>query len=144
MINHLHTKLGMFYIYMLQIWLAIQLLGHPYIALLISVSVNINLVYFMVGGGTACTACTACWTRFMCHHKLWPTSLSHPFSSLNTSLGIAGEKYYQEITIPIFRLALQNFAIPGSWYSFLLLSLLLTFFWLVCYCSLWLYFSPGN
>ena len=29
-------------------------------------------------------------------------------------------------------------------YSFLLLSFLLTFFWLVCYCSMWLYFSQGT
>ena len=49
----------------------------------------------------------------MCHHELWPTSVSHPFSFLNSSLGLAGEKHYQKITIPIFRLVLQNFAIPG-------------------------------
>ena len=49
----------------------------------------------------------------MCHHELWPTSLSHPFSSLNSSLCFAGGKHYQKITIPIFRLVLQNFAIPG-------------------------------
>ena len=49
----------------------------------------------------------------MSHHELWPTSVSHPFSFLNSSLGLAGEKHYQKITIPIFRLVLQNFAIPG-------------------------------
>ena len=38
----------------------------------------------------------------MCHHELWPTSVSHPFSFLNSSLGLAGEKHYQKITIPIF------------------------------------------
>ena len=48
----------------------------------------------------------------MCHHELWPTSVSHPFSSLNSSLGFAGGKHYQKFTIPIFRL-IQNFAIPG-------------------------------
>ena len=57
--------------------------------------------------------CAACWAHFMCHHELWPTSVSHPFSFLNSSLGLAGEKHYQKITIPIFRLGLQNFAIPG-------------------------------
>ena len=31
----------------------------------------------------------------------------------NSSLGFAGGKHYQEITIPIFRFVLQNFAIPG-------------------------------
>ena len=29
--------------------------------------------------------CAACWTHFICHHELWPTSVSHPFSSLNSS-----------------------------------------------------------
>ena len=43
----------------------------------------------------------------MCHHKLWPTSVRHPFSFLNSSLGLAGGKHYQKITIPIFRLVLQ-------------------------------------
>ena len=50
--------------------------------------------------------------HFMCHHELWPTSVSHPFSFLNSSLGLAGEKHYQKITLPIFRLLVQNFAIP--------------------------------
>ena len=49
----------------------------------------------------------------MCHHELWPASVSHPFSALNSSLGFAGGKHYQKIIIPIFRLILQNFAIPG-------------------------------
>ena len=57
--------------------------------------------------------CAACWARFMCYHRLCPTTVSHPFSSLNSSLGFAGGKHYQKITIPIFRLVLQNFAIPG-------------------------------
>ena len=49
----------------------------------------------------------------MSYHELWPISVSHPFSSLNSSLGFAGKKHYQEITIPILRLFLQNFAVPG-------------------------------
>ena len=44
--------------------------------------------------------CAALWAHFMCHHELWPTSASHPFSFLNSSLGLAGGKYYQKITIP--------------------------------------------
>ena len=32
---------------------------------------------------------------------------------INSSLGLAGGKHYQKITIPIFRLVLQNFAILG-------------------------------
>ena len=35
------------------------------------------------------------------------------FSSLNRPLGLAGEKYYQKITIPLCRLVLQSFALPG-------------------------------
>ena len=35
----------------------------------------------------------------MCHHELWSTSVSHPFSSLNSSLGFAGGKHYKKITI---------------------------------------------
>ena len=49
----------------------------------------------------------------MCLHELWPTSGSHPFSFLDISLGLAGGKHYQKISIPIFRLVLQNFAVPG-------------------------------
>ena len=37
-----------------------------------------------------------------CHHKLWPTSLSHPFSFLNSPIGLTGENHYQNITIPNF------------------------------------------
>ena len=54
----------------------------------------------------------AYWARFKCHHELCPTSVSHPFSFLNSSLGLGG-RHYQKITIAIFRLVLQNFAIPG-------------------------------
>ena len=57
--------------------------------------------------------CAACWACIMCHLELWLTSVSHSFSSLNSSLGFAGGKHYQKITIPIFRLVLQNCAIPG-------------------------------
>ena len=35
------------------------------------------------------------------------------FSSLNSSLGFAGRKHYQEITVPTLRLVLQNFATPS-------------------------------
>ena len=45
--------------------------------------------------------CAACWAYFMCHYELWPTSMSHPFSFLNSSLGLAGRNHYHKITIPI-------------------------------------------
>ena len=40
----------------------------------------------------------ACWARFMCHHELCSTPGSHPFS-FNSSLGLAGRKHCQKITI---------------------------------------------
>ena len=68
--------------------------------------------------------CAACWTYFMCHHEMWPKSVSHPFSFLNSSLGLVGRKHYQKITIPVFRIVLQNFCYSRvlSLYSFPSLS----------------------
>ena len=43
--------------------------------------------------------CAACWAHFICHHELWTTSVSHPFSSLDSILGLAGGKHYQKITM---------------------------------------------
>ena len=42
----------------------------------------------------------------------WGDLMSYPFSYLNSSLGFAGGKHCQKITIPIFRLVLQIIAIP--------------------------------
>ena len=67
--------------------------------------------------------CAVCWAHFMCHHELWPTSVSHPFSP-NSSLGLTGEKYYLKITVPLFRLVLQNFAVPGCFPCILFYSYL--------------------
>ena len=47
-----------------------------------------------------------------CVITMWATSVNHPFSSLKSSLGFAGGKHYQKITIPTLRLVLQNFAVP--------------------------------
>ena len=63
------------------------------------------------------------------------------FSFLNSSFGLALGKYYQKISIPIFRFILQNFTFPGCFNFLKLFSIakfLLTFFWLGCYCSMWL------
>ena len=57
-------------------------------------------------------SCAACWVH-MCHHEFWQTSASHPISSLNSSLGLAGRN----------RLL--------SSYSFLSLSFVLTSGWYV-------------
>ena len=63
---------------------------------------------------------------FMCHYKLWPTSVSHPFSSFNRSLGLAGGKHHQKITIPIFRL--QNLALRLLYLSFFSVTIFSLFF----------------
>ena len=86
-------------------------------------------------------------THSMCHHELWLTSVSHPFSTLNNSLGFAGGKHYQEITIPILRIVLQNLAIPCCFLNILfycyLLSLLSSGWFIIAICD-WLYFNPWN
>ena len=78
-------------------------------------------------------SCTVCCARFMCHHELWLTSVSHPFPSLNSS---CRRKHYLKITIPVFRHDLQNFALPGCFpcillhlyfFSLLLVGLLLQY-----------------
>ena len=74
--------------------------------------------------------CAACWAHFMCHHELWPTSVSHPFSFFDSSLCLAGGKQYQEISIPVFRVVLQNFPVPGYFpYTFFYRYILFLHFW---------------
>ena len=131
-----------------------------------------------------------CWTRFTCHHELWPTSVSHPFSTLNSSLGLTyllnssfRHRSKKTSKLRVTGLCVGNSPVnsphkwPVTWnmfpfdeviltrkllslsldlffkifysrllslYSFLPLSFLLTFFWLVCYCNIWLYFSQGT
>ena len=77
--------------------------------------------------------CAACWTHFMCHHELWPTLVSHLFSSFNSSLGFAGGKHCQKNTIPMFTLVLQNFTIPGCFPYILFITIFSRYFllWLV-------------
>ena len=81
--------------------------------------------------------CAACWAHFLCHDELWPTSVSHPFFSLNSSLSFAGGKHYQKNTIP--RLVLQNVAIPGCFsYSLFcryLFSLLSSGWFIIAVCG---------
>ena len=60
-------------------------------------------------------------------------------SFLNSSLGLAGEKHYQKITISIFRLVLQNFAIQGYFPYILfycyLFSLLSSVWFVIAVCG---------
>ena len=60
--------------------------------------------------------CAVCWALFMCHYELWSTSVGHPLSFFNSSLGLTGGKHYQKITIAIFRFVPQNFTIPGNFH----------------------------
>ena len=60
---------------------------------------------------------------------------------LCTVLGFTGGKYYQKITSPIFRFILQNLATVDFLIFFSIAIFSLTFFRLVCYCNMWLYFS---
>ena len=66
-----------------------------------------NPIFFNLG------LCDTCWAHYMCHHDLWSTSVSQPFSFLNSSLGFAGRTHHQKITITIFRFVLQNLAIQN-------------------------------
>ena len=51
----------------------------------------------------------------------------HPFTSLISPLGFGGGKHYQKITVPVFRLFFQNFAIPGYFPDILFYSYILSF-----------------
>ena len=86
--------------------------------------------------------CASCWAHFVCHQKLWPTSLSHPFSSLNRSLGFTEgnitRNYYPYLLNYFSKFCFSRLLL---WYSFLSLYFLLTFFWVGCYCSMWLFQS---
>ena len=88
-----------------------------------------NPIFFNFG------LCAACWAHFMCHHELWPTSVSHPFYFLNSSLGLARRKYYQKIIILIFRLVLQNFAIPGNFLYILFYHYLFSGWFVIAICG---------
>ena len=87
--------------------------------------------------------CTACWAYFECHQELWPTSVSHPFSSVNSSIGLSGGKHYQKIIIPIFRLILQNFTFPGCFSYILFYRYIFSLLSSGYYSSMWIYFSQG-
>ena len=58
-----------------------------------------NPIFFNLG------LCAVCWAHFMCYHELWPTSVGHPFSFLNSSWGLTGEN----ITRKLLSLSLDLF-----------------------------------
>ena len=82
----------------------------------------------------------ACLTHFMCHDELWPSSDTHLFPFLSSSLGLAGGKHYQKILCCY----LPKFGFAGCFpyilcYSYQSCSSL---WWDNC-CE-WPYFSPEN
>ena len=93
--------------------------------------------------------------------------VNHPFSFLNSSLGLVGGKYYQEIfrcVLFLKQVCSSRLLSPYSLLSYLSFPFSdrvrrdiafivpmhrnkpnIIYFWLGCYCSMWwLYFSPGK
>ena len=70
------------------------------------------------------------------------TNCGHPFSSLNSSLGLTGGKYHQKIIFPIIRLILQNYASPGCFPILISIAIFSPYFLLVG--LLLQYVSLGN
>ena len=79
--------------------------------------------------------CAACWEIFMCHNELWPTLVSHTFSSLNSSLKFVGGKHNQNINIPIIRIVLQIFAFLYVLFYSCLFSLLSSGWFVIAVCG---------
>ena len=75
--------------------------------------------------------CAVLWAYFMCHHKLWPTSVSHPFSFLTSSL-------CPEENITRNSLSLSLDFAPLSCFPYILAYLIIspTLLWLGCYCNM--------
>ena len=71
--------------------------------------------------------------------QLWPVSVSHPFSFINSSLGIVGGKHNQKSIIPVFRVVLQNFAYAGFFPNILfyryVISLLSSGWFVIAVCG---------
>ena len=101
------------------VWVLYYIYGHHRGCLDNSIFLNLGL-------------CAACWARFMCHHELWPTPVSHPFSP-NSYLGFAGGNTTRKLlTISLdlfFKILLVAFliffAITICYPYFLLVGLLL-------------------
>ena len=74
--------------------------------------------------------CAACWAHFMCHYELWPTSAS-PFSFLNSSLGLAGGKHYQKITILSLDLFFKILLFQVAFFIFFFIAIFSPYFLLV-------------
>ena len=76
-----------------------------------------------------------------CGQHLW--DISPLFSS---SWGLTGGKHYQKITIATFRFVFQFFFTNPCYFPYIFFCryLFSLFFSLVCYCSVWLYFSQGT
>ena len=63
----------------------------------------------------------------MCQHGLWPTSVSHPFSFLNSSSGLArGKKNTTKLLSLSLDLLFKNVALPVCFHYFFFYSDLLS------------------
>ena len=89
--------------------------------------------------------CAACWAHFMCHLELWPTSVSHPFSFLSSSLGVAGGKHYEKLLSLSLELFFEILLFQITFLLFFSLTIFSHYFLLVvCKYSMWLCFSQGT
>ena len=73
--------------------------------------------------------CAVCCAHFMCHHELWPLSLSHTFSS-HSRFRPCWRK-----TLPDLFFKILLFVIVFLLFCTILLFLL-AFFWLGCFCNM--------
>ena len=89
--------------------------------------------------------CAACWASFMCHHELWPTALCHPFSSPNSSPGLAGWKHCQKLLSPSLDLLFKIFLFHDDFLIFFSVAIFSPYFLLtgLLLQSVAL-FQPGN
>ena len=90
--------------------------------------------------------CAACWAHFICHHELWPTPVSHPFFSFNSSLGLAGEKHITRklLSLDLFFKVMLFRVVFLILICIAIVFILFISFWLFWYCSIWLYFRLGD
>ena len=76
--------------------------------------------------------CAACWARFMCHHELWPTSVSNPFSFLNSSLGLTGENITRKLLFLSLGLFFKILLFQDTFLVFFSIAIFSPYFLQVC------------
>ena len=90
--------------------------------------------------------CAACWTHFMCHHELWPTSLGHPFSFFQFILRPYWGKTLPENQHSLFLDLFFKILLSQFYFIYILFHRYIFFLtssgWFVI--AVWLYFSQGT